>query len=244
MSWVDGVAAGAAAAVLLVARRRRWLTPAGLAAAAVVGGAVLLGAGAAGAGWLLFFFVVASAATEWRARREEGAEGEARPAGSEVRRTAAQVWANGGVAAACALVGIPGWLPRPEAAVLGALAAATADTLGTEVGIAAGRSPVRATTGRPAPPGSRGGVSLAGTLAGAAGAAGLGALAAVTLPGAVLLPWTGAGLLAGLTGSFADSCLGAASASAGPAALSGDAVNALATAVGAAAAWALLGAVR
>ncbi len=60
---------------------------------------------------------------------------------------------------------------------LAALAAANADTWGTEIGSALGGQPYDLRTGRRAPPGTSGAVSLGGTLAALAGAALIGLFA-------------------------------------------------------------------
>jgi len=94
-------------------------------------------------------------------------------------------------------------------------AAVTADTLSSELGILSRGGPRLVTTLRRCPPGTNGGVSATGLLAGAAGAA---AIAAVS---AALLPWCDAWPLAdrarfagfvaamGTAGSVLDSVLGA-----------------------------------
>ncbi len=165
-----------------------WLSPAGVAAAAALGAAVAAGAGWRGLALLAVFFVTASALT-----RGGG------------RRTPAQVLANGGVAAAAAL------LARLDARFLlafaGALAAAAADTWSTEVGARSSAQPRLVTTGRPVPPGTSGGVTWLGTLGGVGGAALLALCASfiglATLPEAA---WIAAG---GVAGGVADSLLGA-----------------------------------
>ena len=165
-----------------------WLSPRGAGAAALVGGAVLAGAGWRGFVLLLVFFVSSSALT-----RGGG------------RRTPVQVWANGGVAAAAALLSLAA--PVGALACAGALSAATADTWSTEIGGRSGLAPRLITSGRVVPAGTSGGITWLGSLGGLAGAALLGTSAAVlglaSARGAVLV--TAAGLLGGL----ADSALGA-----------------------------------
>lgn len=167
---------------------RTWLTPAGVAAATAVGAATALGAGWRGLALLAVFFVSSSALT-----RGGG------------RRTATQVFANGGVAAVAALLSPLGraWLP----AFAGALAAAAADTWATEIGSRSSATPRLVTTARPVPPGTSGGVTWLGSAGGAAGAALLAASAAwLGLVPAPLAAWIA---LAGVAGGFADSLLGA-----------------------------------
>ncbi len=167
---------------------RAWLTPAGVAAATAVGAATMLGTGWRGLALLTVFFVSSSALT-----RGGG------------RRTARQVFANGGVAAVAALLSLLGraWLP----AFAGALAAAAADTWATEIGARSSGTPRLLTTARPVPPGTSGGVTWLGSAGSVAGAAVLAASAAwLGLVPAPLVVWIA---MAGVAGGFADSLLGA-----------------------------------
>ena len=161
------------------------------------------------AGWrwgilLIVYFVASSllsrAGDDAKARRTSGIVAK----GGE--RDAAQVLANGGVYAAAALASLVVAGEWPVAVALGALAAATADTWGTEIGTLVGGTPRLVTTWRPAPAGTSGAVSVAGSLATIAGALFIGGLA-------LLLGWPGAAVAAGVTGGImgaaADSLLGA-----------------------------------
>lgn len=204
-----------------------WLTPAGVASAVLVGCAVFAGAGWPGVGLLLFFFVSASALTGLR-RMEKGGAGRS-------RRSAGQVLANGGVAAGLALLALAGWSTAAELGLAGALAAATADTWATEIGTA-GRWPTRRLVGwEPVAPGATGGVSVPGSLAGAAGAASAGALAAFLFdgPAAGLLS---AGFGGGVAGMLADSLIGATLEDE-VGWVTNDVVNVAGTAIGAAVGW-------
>jgi uncharacterized membrane protein len=122
------------------------------------------------------------------------------------RRGAWQVAANGGAASLGGLIGVAnaglGWW-----IVTAALAAATADTWATEVGKAKGGTPWDLITGQPVPVGTSGGITRAGTVAGAAGSAVIGLVA-----GAVTGWWAlaVAGLVIGFGSMMADSALGAA----------------------------------
>lgn len=138
-----------------------------------------------------------------------------------------QVAANSAWAAVGATVvtlGYPvGWL-----IMIGALAAAQADTWATEIG---GRSriyPRLLTTGQIVTPGTSGGVTWLGSSGGAFGAALMG-LAAMLLD----QPWpvAFAGALGGLVGVFADSLAGAVHLE--KARLSNDMVNVIGSGVGA-----------
>ena len=179
-SWLDAdlarwfVGAVAAALIAGAAWRVRALAPSG-AVAAVVTGALLVG----GSGWwggvLLVTFFISSSVLSRVGQRPEGSLLQAR--GS--RRDAVQVLANGGVAAACALVlalsGNAVW----AVALAASLAAANADTWATEIGRLSGRRPRSVVTFRSVPPGTSGGVSFAGTIAAFAGAALVGIVAVV-----------------------------------------------------------------
>lgn len=167
----DFVPAVCAAAVLAAAAKAlRTVTWSGAAAGLVTGAAVAAGFGVAGLVVLGTFFVVASAATKvgYAAKSARGAA---------EKRGGARGWENvagkGGVAAlVCALhatgTAIPG---GAAAAFAGAVAAAIADTLGTEIGTLARGAPRSLPLFRSVPAGTPGAVSVAGTLAGAAGAA-------------------------------------------------------------------------
>ena len=116
--------------------------------------------------------------------------------------------ANGGAFAGAA-VGLMLW---PQAAVawaafaLGALAAATADTWGTEIGTLGERPPRSIRGWRPVPAGTSGAVTAAGSLATVAGALFVATLAvAVGFPVAL----AAAAALGGVAGAAADTVLGA-----------------------------------
>ncbi len=120
-------------------------------------------------------------------------------------RDVGQVLANGGVYAISAL----GYLAFPSpvwyATGIGALAASAADTWSTEIGTLLGGEPVSVISARRVPPGTSGGVTLVGSLAGAGGALFIGA-------GATLASWPvpfAAAALGGMAGALADSLLGA-----------------------------------
>jgi uncharacterized protein (TIGR00297 family) len=195
----------------------------GLLAAAIAFGAYLLGSlstsGALGAilvgtltfgvggvipAALLILFFVSSSALSRLGKSHKLSVAAAFAKGS--RRDLGQVLANGSMAAALSVAygvtGQPLWL----AGVVGALAAVTADTWATELGVLSGRRPRLITSGQPVDPGTSGGVSLEGTLAATAGAVLIG-LAASVLSG----EWSLVGLaaLGGVAGSMIDSLLGA-----------------------------------
>ena len=188
-----GLAAGAAAA--------GWLTRGGALTAAVVGSAVLWGSVLRGGFLLALFFVSGSVLTY--ARRG------LRPTGLSARPSRGRVWrqvaANGGWAAAGAVLATvdptTGW-----AILVGSLAAAQADTWGTEIGRLSPRPPRLITSGRSVPPGTSGGVTWLGSGAGLVGAGLLTAVAALLgVPASIAV----AGLAGGVAGTLADSVLGA-----------------------------------
>ena len=205
--WLVRVTAGlvAAAAIALAARRAGSLSTSGAAAATAVGTAAV----AAGWAWgalLVLYFVASSllshAGGTEKARRIESivAKGGA--------RDAIQVVANGGVFALCALCAMAagGDAARALAAgATGALAAAAADTWATEVGTLFGGTPRALLTLRRVPAGTSGAVSAAGTVAMIAGALFL-ALAARVLG---LTDALAAVTLGGTAGAMADSLIGA-----------------------------------
>lgn len=202
----------AAGVVAYLGYRARALTVDGALAALFVGGTVFGFGGVSWAVLLVIFFASSSAlsfvkqdSTRKRAAAETFEKGGT--------RDAAQVLANGGVAALCALLHFffPGglWL----CAFVGTLAAATADTWATELGVLSAAPPRLITTWKVVPPGTSGGVTFAGSFASVTGAAAIGVAAALlgipfSFP-AEAVTLVLAGLVGGAAGSFADSLVGA-----------------------------------
>ena len=188
-----------AAAVASLAYRAATLTGSGAVAAWLVGMAVLVGTGWQGGGVLAAFFVSSNLV----------ARGAPAPSGLDPkgeRRDHRQVLANGGVAAAAALVGLRN-PPLGHWLLTSALAAAAADTWATAVG-ARSRVPPRLILGGGAvPPGTSGGVTAAGCAGGAAGALLVAATGAATSGSPALLA---VAVLVGFGGMLLDSVLGAA----------------------------------
>jgi uncharacterized protein (TIGR00297 family) len=185
-----------------MARRKRVLSTDGSVAAAVVGTIAV----AAGWEWgilLLMFFASATALTKIGERKKAELAGPVIQQDTE--RNGRQVLANGGVYAIAALGYLISPSPIWSAAGIGALAASTADTWATEVGILAGGEPLSIASLKSVPRGTSGGVTLVGTVAGLAGALFIGA-------GATLAHWPvpfAAVALGGVAGALADSLLGA-----------------------------------
>jgi uncharacterized protein (TIGR00297 family) len=153
-------------------------------------------------------------------------------------RTAAQVSANLGVAAIASSGFAQSWLIESGwiraaayapaillALPLAALAEAAADTVSSEIGQVLGGRPRMITTLRRVEPGTDGGVSLIGTLAGVAAAGIVAAIGAWALYGGLTLFWISAA--GGVWGLFFDSLLGATLERRGW--LNNDAVNFLST---------------
>jgi uncharacterized protein (TIGR00297 family) len=178
------------------------LTPAGALAAVVVGTLTMGGGGIAPAALLLLFFfsssVLSRASNESKRRAQNYFS-------KNDRRDPGQVLANGGLAAVLAvLYGLRGeeiWF----VGLAGALAAVTADTWATELGVLASGRPWLITTGESVEAGTSGGITLTGTVAAAAGAS-LIALAGSSLGGQRLAISAAIG---GLCGALFDSVLGA-----------------------------------
>jgi uncharacterized protein (TIGR00297 family) len=192
----------AAASIIAVAAHRiGLLTVSGAIAAALVG-ALSLYAGASWAILLLFFFITSISLSLWRGVERKRL---VRPiVGKEGPRDAVQVLANGGLFAVAAFMATrvdPGpW----QAAAAGAIAAMTADTWSTEVGTVLGGTPRAIRTGRQVAPGTSGGITIAGTIAGIGGA-----VAAASM--SRLIGWNvpvPAIIAGGIVGSVADSLLG------------------------------------
>lgn len=193
-------AAAIAASAASVAWAARALTSVGALAAWSVGTAVLAGTGWAGGAVLAAFFVsstVVGRFAVWQTGPRGDAKGE--------RRDAWQVYANGGVAAAGALVG---W-GKPSLAiwlVTGSLAAAAADTWATAVGSLSPRPPRRLGFGPEVPPGTSGGMTIIGTAGGLVGAIVVASTGALATDRSILLP---AATVIGFGGMVADSIIGA-----------------------------------
>jgi uncharacterized membrane protein len=120
------------------------------------------------------------------------------------------VLANGGVAGGLMVLWMITEWPHLYPYYCAALATATADTWATEVGTLSGQRPRLISSFRPAPPGTSGGVTLAGLLSALAGGMAIGLSGWVFLraeTGAWQILWLVG--LSGLLGSLADSLLGA-----------------------------------
>jgi uncharacterized protein (TIGR00297 family) len=166
-------------------------------------GTISIAAGWSWSALLLSLFLSASALSKLGERKKAERVGPVVEKGDE--RDARQVLANGGVFAVAALGSIIARSPIWYAMGAGALAASTADTWATEVGTLEGGDPISIISGRRVAPGTSGGITLVGTVAGVGGALFIGAVAALAnWP----VPFT-AVALGGVAGALADSLLGA-----------------------------------
>lgn len=155
--------------IALAARRTRLLSRTGVFAATLVGAAAI----AAGWRWgalLIAYFVAASVLS--RVLKGGNTALVRRIVAKGGKRDAWQVMANGGMFALCALGTL---LPRGSAsfalAALGALAASSSDTWATEIGTRFGGMPVSLRGLATVPAGTSGAVSIVGCIGMLAGAA-------------------------------------------------------------------------
>jgi uncharacterized protein (TIGR00297 family) len=196
-----------ASVVALAARRAHALSLAGTLAAIAIG-TMAVSAGWAWGALLIAYFAVSLALSRLRSAEKAARTGDVVAKGGA--RDAIQVFANGGLFAAAAIIGTSASLSVSSEALvaavaLGALAASAADTWATEIGSLATRPPRSIVTGRPVPPGTSGGVNAIGIAAMVAGGAfvALGARA-LSIDAPVLAVTVG-----GVCGALADSVVGA-----------------------------------
>lgn len=200
-TWLVGFVL--AAVIALLARGAHALSTSGAVAA------ILAGTVAAGAGWswgivLIGYFLSASLLTRFRA-----AERAARVSGrvdKEGPRDAMQVLANGGVFVLAAAGYWSSPDPLWQALAAGGLGASAADTWATEIGTLARATPRSILDWSPVAPGTSGGVTTQGLLAGVAGAVFVGLTA-------WLVRWptvaVAGALVGGFVGCMLDSVVGA-----------------------------------
>lgn len=197
-------AAGLGPLVSLAVWKSGMLTSRGAIAAAGLGSIAAL----AGIDWmalLLAFFtssvLLGRVGREEKRRRSAGVIEKAGP------RDAMQVLANGAVFGVAAAFGGDATDGGASAAIaLGALAAATADTWGTEIGMLSRTAPRSILTWAPLEPGMSGGVSMQGLLATAGGACSIALMAwLLRWPATVVI----AAAVGGIIGAMSDSLLGA-----------------------------------
>lgn len=189
----------------VVARAMGSVTDGGALAGVLVAFILMLACGFAGFVPLLTVFLLTVISTRWGRRRKERLGVAERRRG----RTALQIIANLGAATLCVLPLI--WFPElSELLLVGAMAAlaeAAADTVSSELGQATGRGAYMITDFREAPIGTNGAISVEGTLAGCVAACIVSWVSAAS--GLVDWHWTPVIALAGISGMFVDSVMGA-----------------------------------
>jgi uncharacterized protein (TIGR00297 family) len=195
-----------ALATAVVSQRLRFLDLSGSAAAFVLG-IIIFGAG----GWswalpVLVFFATSSILSKIGRHRKRGFDlvfekGHTRDAG--------QVLANGGLAGGVVLASVfwPNDLWQPV--YLGILAAVTADTWATEIGVYFRHRPVHILNLKRLQPGASGGITFPGTLGALVGAAAIAVAGGLVLRTNDLWHTIGTVVGAGFAASLADSILGA-----------------------------------
>jgi uncharacterized protein (TIGR00297 family) len=217
-------------AFALLARLLRAVTVSGAIAGGLVCFVLFWSAGAGGFFALATVFLLTWLATRFGYRRKEKLGTAERSGG----RTASQVLANLGTAAAAALLFR---LAIPQKAVLvaaiAALAEAAADTVSSEYGQSRAGVARLITTWEKVPAGTDGGITVPGTLAGIVSAVVVAAVAwrSGLIPGELVWP----AAIGGVVGMFADSFLGASLERRGQ--LTNDWVNLLSTLVAAGTGW-------
>lgn len=189
-----------AAAFSLVAFMLRRLTLDGMFAAIVIG-VIVLGYGGWPAASVLLLFFISSAVLSG------GGEVNSEAAGSSARRSGHQVWANGFWLVTTLMLAVVWNNPLYIVGMLGALATATADTWGTEIGMKFSNTGYLVTNFKKVSAGTDGGVSLQGTLASVMGSAAI-AAASIYLFSLNLEVFISI-FVAGFLGSVADSYFGA-----------------------------------
>jgi len=216
-----GVAALVTAAFTVLARAIRGVSRSGALAGAVVCFLLYAGAGAGAFLALVALFAMTWITTRWGYQRKQKLGTAERGDG----RTASQVLANLGVAAASAAAFAASGNPVCLLAMTAALSEAAADTVSSELGQAGSDTAQLITTWETVPAGTDGGITLAGTVAGMIAAAAVSAISAGS--GLIAWKWAGVATLAGAIGMFADSVLGASLERRGS--LNNDGVNLLST---------------
>ena len=205
MIWIQALLLNAV--LIAVAQRAPLLTPAGWVHAGALG--TILWGCLGWRGWVavVAYLVLGSLVTRV-GLREKQERGLAEARGG--RRGPENVWGSAVTGASLALLIGAGVEPRSLLLVgfSASFAAKLADTFGSEIGKRWGRRPVLITTLRSVPPGTEGAISLAGTMASAAGSV----LMTLVMWQLQLLPSISVSLvvmLIGLLATLAESLLGA-----------------------------------
>ncbi len=221
LAWRAAVGLPVTLAFALAARGLRAVNWSGAAAGAVVTFALFLGAGPGGFAGVAAVFLLTSLATRIGYRRKQALGTAEKREG----RSARQVLANLGVAAGASLVSLAHPAPLWPLVVAAALAEAAADTVSGELGQALEPRAYLITNFHPVAPGTNGGISLSGTMAGCLTAF---AIAGTCAAAQLIAPaWIAPVAAAGVLGMMFDSVLGATAER--PGGLNNDGVNLLST---------------
>jgi uncharacterized protein (TIGR00297 family) len=216
-------AAVVAVVFAVAARAMGSVTDGGALAGVLVAFVLMLAGGFAGFVPLLALFLLTVISTRWGYGRKQRLGVAERKRG----RTASQVVANLGAAAACALPAI--WFPEVSdlclVASVAALAEAAADTVSSEMGQATARAAYMITDFSDAPIGTNGAVSVEGTISGCVAACIISWVSSVV--GLVDWHWSPVIALTAIAGMFLDSLMGATWENSGK--LPNDAVNFIST---------------
>jgi len=212
---VVGIAFASLVSIAIVAAAWRFgaLTISGSIAAFFVGTACLGFGGLAVAAPLFGFFVSGTLLARLRGADRSAFDDVQHKRGA---RDAAQVLANGGTAAVCAIaagacsLAAPGLADAWQTASIGALVVAAADTWATELGSRSPVPPRSIATWRIVRPGVSGGVTALGFMASVAGGLAIGGAAAVFAPAMRTFVWIAVYGVIGFVGAAFDSVLGAA----------------------------------
>lgn len=191
--------------VVLLAIVKRKLTIAGALTGGIIALLLFLSTGYFGVLLLGLFFILGTASTSWQFQlKQRLGLSEKR----DVKRTAWQVLANGGVAGFCGLLILlyPQFASLFQLMIAGSLSAATADTLSSELGNVYGTRFYNVLTFKKDTRGLNGVVSMEGTLAGILGSFIIAIVYAMGFGWDVQFLII---LLAGTVGNFTDSFLGA-----------------------------------
>ena len=165
--------------------------------------ALISGMGFEGFAYLAAFFFLGTFASQW-GKKWKSQHGLAQEKGG--KRSIRHAIANGGIAGLGGLLACYGFSELLVLAVAGSFAAATSDTMSSELGNLYGRKFHHILTWAPTPRGTDGGISAQGTLAGVAGSL----IIALVFLGFGHSPLSAVIVfISGLTGNLVDSVLGA-----------------------------------
>jgi len=203
--WQHGIVFILLCAAAIVAIILKKLDAKAAVAAVVIGFIAWLGEGYTGIALLATFFVAGTLATSWKMRTKQQAGLAEQHRG---QRTAAQVIANGGVAAILSLFS---FLSAEHHALLllmvaSSLSSATADTVSSELGNVYGRKFYNIINFKKDIRGLNGVVSFEGTMIGVAGSSLIALVYAIQAGFTIHFLWI---VIAGTAGNLTDSVLGA-----------------------------------